>query len=108
MRTARTADAPAAATRPPRGPRAAGRAQAARAAGEGVPAPVLTPIAVEVAGELGALLGPRWPGDAGAFAAEVVPQLRERLFAELGLPLPVVRLRAAVRRAWRRRRSSSA
>ena len=74
----------------------AGRAQAARAAGEGAPAPVLTPIAVEVAGELGALLGPRGPGDAGPFAAEIVPQLRERLFAELGLPLPVVRLRAAV------------
>jgi type III secretion protein V len=47
--------------------------------------PVLTPIAVEVSAELG-----RWLAD---FAADVVPRLRERLFAELGLPLPAVRLR---------------
>jgi len=96
IRTARTADATAAATAAAAGATPAGRAQAARAAGEGAPAPVLTPIAVEVAGELGALVGPRGPGDAGPFVAEIVPQLRERLFAELGLPLPVVRLRAAV------------
>ncbi len=96
IRTARTDDAAAAATAAAAGATPAGRAQAARAAGEGAPAPVLTPIAVEVAGEVGALLGPRGPGDAGPFAAEIVPQLRERLFAELGLPLPVVRLRAAV------------
>jgi len=47
--------------------------------------PVLTPIAVEVSADLAAHLG--------AFAAELVPRLRERLFAELGLPLPAVRLR---------------
>jgi len=47
--------------------------------------PLLTPIAVEVSAELGAYLD--------GFASEVVPQLRERLFAELGLPLPAVRLR---------------
>jgi len=57
---------------------------------------VLTPIAVEVSAELGALIGPRGPGDAGPFLAEVVPQIRERLFAELGLPLPVTRLRPGV------------
>jgi type III secretion protein V len=56
---------------------------------------VLTPIAVEVAGELGALIGPRGAGDAGPFISEVVPGVREQLFAELGLPLPVVRLRPA-------------
>jgi type III secretion protein V len=71
---------------------AAGRAPATRA-GEVAPVPVLTPIAVEISDELGALLGPRAPGDAGSFVTEVVPRLRERLFAELGLTLPVVRLR---------------
>jgi type III secretion protein V len=69
-------------------------AQAARA--PFAPVPVLTPIAVEVSDELGALLGPRGPGDAGSFATDVVPRLRERLFAELGLTLPVVRLRPGV------------
>jgi type III secretion protein V len=69
-----------------------GRGQPARAE-EGTASPVLTPIAVEVSGELGALLGPRGAGDAGSFAREIVPALRERLFAELGLPLPAVRLR---------------
>jgi type III secretion protein V len=47
--------------------------------------PVLTPIAIEVSAELGGALG--------TFQSEVVPRLRERLFAELGLPLPAVRLR---------------
>jgi type III secretion protein V len=65
-------------------------------AGEFAPVPVLTPIAVEVSDELGALLGPRAPGDAGSFVADVVPRVRERLFAELGLSLPVVRLRPGV------------
>jgi len=74
---------------------AGGRAQSVRA-GEGAPAPVLTPIAVEVSAELGALVGPRGPGDAGAFATDVLPRVRERLFAELGLALPVVRLRVGV------------
>jgi len=57
--------------------------------------PVLTPVAVEVAAELGARLGPN-AGSPGLFATEIVPRLRERLFAELGLPLPAVRLRAGV------------
>jgi type III secretion protein V len=56
------------------------------AADDAALSPLLTPIAVEVSAELGAYLEP--------FAAEVVPRLRERLFAELGLPLPAVRLRA--------------
>ena len=55
--------------------------------------PVLTPIAVEVAAELGARLGPTAAGAPGLFERVAVPQVRERLFAELGLPLPVIRLR---------------
>jgi len=62
------------------------RAGAPRApADEPLLSPLLTPIAVEVSAELGAYLE--------GFATEVVPRLRERLFAELGLPLPAVRLR---------------
>jgi type III secretion protein V len=64
-------------------------------ADEAALSPVLTPIAVEVAGELGARLGPDGSGP-GLFATEIVPRLRERLFAELGLPLPAVRLRPGV------------
>jgi type III secretion protein V len=60
---------------------AAGRGPAA----DVLPAPLLTPIAVEVSAELGERLA--------VFSAEAVPRIRERLFAELGLPLPVVRLR---------------
>jgi type III secretion protein V len=71
---------------------AAGSARGA-AAGEGLAyAPVLTPVAVEVGAELGARLG-SVGGDPGPFAKEAVPRIRERLFAELGLPLPAVRLR---------------
>jgi type III secretion protein V len=63
------------------------------------PSPVLTPIAVEVAPDLAALLGPSPPrangaGGGGTFTSEVVPRARDRLFAELGLALPAVRLRA--------------
>ncbi len=47
--------------------------------------PVLTPIAVEVSAELGRRLAD--------FTDDVVPRVREQLFAELGLPLPAVRLR---------------
>ena len=68
---------------------------------------MLTPIAVEVAAELGARLGRR-AGRRGLFATEVVPRLRERLFAELGLPLPVVRLRPGVAGPGATARSSSA
>jgi type III secretion protein V len=66
---------------PAGGPRAAGAA----AGDEATLSPLLTPVAVEVSKELGARLG--------GFATELVPSLRERLFAELGLPLPAVRLR---------------
>jgi type III secretion protein V len=68
-------------------------AGAARAAGEAAPpSPVLTPIAVEVSPALAALLGHGDPK--GVFPTEIVPRARERLFAELGLALPAVRLRA--------------
>jgi type III secretion protein V len=81
-------------------PAAASATSAARAqpgaGADAVPPPVLTPIAVEVGAEIGALLGPKAPADVGAFATDVVPRLRERMFAELGLPVPVVRLRPAV------------
>src|SRR5204862_2555096 len=55
--------------------------------------PVLTPVAVEVGADLAAVLGPADPRGGGAFMAEVVPRVREHLFAELGLALPPVRLR---------------
>jgi type III secretion protein V len=74
--------------------RAGGPAPSATAE-EAALSPVLTPIAVEVAGELGARLGPDGSGP-GLFATEIVPRLRERLFADLGLPLPAVRLRPGV------------
>ena len=66
---------------------------------------MLTPIAVEVSAELAALLGPPDPKGHGAFMTEIVPRVRERLFAELGLTLPAVRLRAAA--AAQRARPSS-
>jgi type III secretion protein V len=70
---------------------------AGRASPEPAPlAPVLTPIAVEVSGELAAVFGPPDPKGKGAFMGEVVPRVRERLFAELGMTLPPVRLRADV------------
>jgi type III secretion protein V len=59
-----------------------------------LPSPVLTPIAVEVSPELGAVLGSADPRGSGLFMSETVPRVRERLFAELGLALPAVRLRA--------------
>jgi type III secretion protein V len=82
------APAPAAeATAAGAGGAAVARAGAPRGAptDEALLSPLLTPIAVEVSAELGAYLD--------GFATEVVPRLRERLFAELGLPLPAVRLR---------------
>jgi type III secretion protein V len=65
-------------------------AGARAAAADALPSPVLTPIAVEVSAELASALGP--PDDGGAFIGQTVPLLRERLFAELGLTLPTVRL----------------
>jgi type III secretion protein V len=56
-----------------------------------VPAPVLTPIAVELGPALSeALLA---GGQGGRLIEELVPALRERLFEETGIPMPAVRLR---------------
>jgi type III secretion protein V len=79
------------------GGRRAGLPSSARASGEGAYAaltPVLTPIAVELSPELTAQIAPA--GDGGRLVAELVPLLRERLFAETGIPLPAVRVRGAV------------
>jgi type III secretion protein V len=76
---------------------AGGRTTGGRGAGaDEAPVPMLTPIAVEVGSGLGAVLGGRGAGDPGPFVRDVLPAVRERLFAELGLPLPAVRLRANV------------
>ncbi|HTA18866.1 MAG TPA: flagellar biosynthesis protein FlhA [Polyangia bacterium] len=70
--------------RAPAGPDEAGAALA--------PSPVPTPITVDVTSDLAARLGATEPD--GAFATEIVPSLRERLFAERGLALPAVTVRA--------------
>ncbi|HEV3030125.1 MAG TPA: flagellar biosynthesis protein FlhA [Polyangia bacterium] len=59
-----------------------------------LPSPVLTPVAVELSRDLAETLGSPDPKGKGVFMSEVVPRVRERLFAELGLSLPVVCLRA--------------
>jgi type III secretion protein V len=64
---------------------------AARPAARGFPAPVLTPIAVELGAALAARVVPG--GQGGRLLDELVPALREQLFAETGLPMPAVRLR---------------
>jgi len=76
--------APDAAAEPARGDAtAAGRPEGA--------APLMTAIAVELGGELGARLAPG--GDGTALGERLSVTLRERLFAELGLPVPAVRVR---------------
>ncbi|HEX4406231.1 MAG TPA: flagellar biosynthesis protein FlhA [Polyangia bacterium] len=58
------------------------------------PSPVPTPITVDVASDLAAPLGATAQDGGGAFMTEIVPSVRERLFAERGLALPAVALRA--------------
>jgi type III secretion protein V len=74
---------------------AGGGAQAAKGGGPGgapaAPSPVLTPIGVDLAPALGELFSP--DGAGGRFVKELVPALRERVFAEMGIQLPAVRLR---------------
>jgi type III secretion protein V len=61
------------------------------AARPALPAPLLTPIMIELAPDLSdALL----PGEHGRLLDQLVPALRERLFEETGLPMPAVRMRA--------------
>jgi len=80
----RDAAAPAAGGEPSRGEATAtGRAEG--------PAPLMTALAVELGQSLGARLAPG--GDGAAVGERLSATLRERLFAELGLPVPGVRVR---------------
>jgi type III secretion protein V len=58
-----------------------------------LPAPLLTPVVIELGLALGEVLAPG--GEQSRLIDQLVPALRERLFEELGLPLPAVRLRLA-------------
>jgi len=58
--------------------------------------PVPTPITVDVASDVAAHLGATASDDESPFMTEIVPNLRERLFAERGLTLPAVTVRADV------------
>ncbi|MBC8131338.1 MAG: FHIPEP family type III secretion protein [Deltaproteobacteria bacterium] len=71
-----------------RGPRAGGRT------GSEIPSPVLTPIAVELGAALSARLCPR--DDGAPLADRLTSLLRPRLFAELGIPLPLLRVRPSI------------
>ncbi len=59
-----------------------------------MPSPILTPIGVDLSPQLGELFSP--DGAGGRFVKELVPALRERVFADLGIQLPAVRLRPGV------------
>jgi type III secretion protein V len=83
---ARGAEAPGRKGAPPGAGRAGGRAE--------LPPPLLVPIAIDLGPALSSALVP--DGDGGRFTAELIPALRERVFHELGLPLPAVRLRPQV------------
>jgi type III secretion protein V len=66
----------------------------APAAQAGPPAPVLTPLFLDLSPEAAEIMG--IGSDGGRFVKELVPALRERAFSELGLPLPAVRLRPGI------------
>jgi type III secretion protein V len=68
--------------------------EAAKAKEEEVGLPLPAPLALEVSRELTALLDDR--ADGGRFLNELVPQIRERLFFELGVRFPGVRVRGSV------------
>jgi type III secretion protein V len=59
-----------------------------------LPAPVLTPIAVQLGAALSSRLCP--DGDGANLAAGLTALLRDQLFAELGIPLPLIRVRPSV------------
>ncbi len=59
-----------------------------------ISAPLLTPIAIELGAALSRRACP--DGDGAALAERLTARLRDRLFAELGLPLPVLRVRLSV------------
>src|SRR5450432_1250033 len=60
-----------------------------------LPSPVLAPITVEISADLAPALGSPDPTGKGVFMSEIVPRVRDRLFAERGLALPPVRLSPA-------------
>jgi type III secretion protein V len=74
-----------------RADRALAEAGAARGARAEAPIPALTPIAIELAPALTAALVT--DGAGGRLVTDLVPALRERVFTELGIPLPAVRVR---------------
>ena len=55
--------------------------------------PLPAPLALELSAEMTAVLN---PADANRFLSELVPQIRERLFFELGVRFPGVRVRGNV------------
>jgi len=71
-----------------------GRAPRGGPAASELPSPVLTPIAIELGAIVSGLLCP--DGDGAPLAERLTPRLRERLFAELGIPLPLLRVRLSV------------
>jgi type III secretion protein V len=58
------------------------------------PSPVLTPIALELSAALGSAFNS--DGSGGRFVKELLPLLRERVFNEMGIPLPAVRIRPGI------------
>jgi type III secretion protein V len=68
--------------------------EAAKAKEEEIGLPLPAPLALEVSTELTALLDDR--ADGGRFLNELIPQIRERLFFELGVRFPGVRVRGSV------------
>jgi type III secretion protein V len=58
------------------------------------PSPLLTPIALELSHILGNAFNS--DGQGGRFVKELLPVLRERVFNELGIPLPAVRIRPGI------------
>ena len=95
IRAGGPAGAAAAAAAAGKEPAAAGaKPGAAPGANAGPPVPVLTPLFLDLAPDLADAL--QIGTDGGRFVKELVPSLRERVFAELGLPLPAVRLRPGI------------
>jgi type III secretion protein V len=78
----------------PAAPAQAGAKEKPAGAKNEPPSPVLTPIAVELSTPLGNAFNP--DGAGGRFVKELLPLLRERVFTEMGIPLPAVRIRPGI------------
>jgi type III secretion protein V len=61
-----------------------------------LPSPLLAPVTIDLSAELSAELGLSADSTGGHLADERIPAVGEQLFAEAGLPPPVVRIRAGV------------